>query len=104
MPCGGLRQRLGFRIGLSLREGEERASEAENAAKRLDYRGKCGRKASRRGRSPLICLSFAARRDGAHVCRWAKKEQIMIGVYVVFIGFRSEEHTSEFQSRQYLVC
>src|SRR3712207_7844177 len=29
---------------------------------------------------------------------------LLLGLFVLFVTYRSEEHTSELQSRQYLVC
>src|SRR3712207_7261411 len=37
------------------------------------------------------------------LCRQQLKVGLLLGS-VLFAGFRSEEHTSELQSRQYLVC
>src|SRR3712207_7414864 len=51
-------------------------------------------------RADLASSAAAARRPHTWVMSW-----LYIGTFGSFIGYaRSEEHTSELQSRQYLVC
>src|SRR3712207_6944032 len=49
----------------------------------------------------LSVLAVARKPDPARVCRPAIEDRVPVPAV---LGVRSEEHTSELQSRQYLVC
>src|SRR3712207_7135367 len=58
-----------------------------------------------RAMSPLRCSLWRPREiDAASVSRCGQPRAEPHQVYAATAHFRSEEHTSELQSRQYLVC
>src|SRR3712207_7489636 len=71
----------------------------QEALQRLPRRWR--EEATKAGRTVArIAVAFEAGRDGFWLARWLRAR----GVEAHVIHPRSEEHTSELQSRQYLVC
>src|SRR3712207_9501733 len=54
----------------------------------------------------LVAILFGVTLSAMNFCVYLSLDRIPLGIVVTleFVGPRSEEHTSELQSRQYLVC